>query len=59
VASWNITKNWSVRGGVNNVFDKDPPITSIGNLPAFNGNTFPQGYDALGRMFFLNVTAKF
>jgi iron complex outermembrane recepter protein len=59
VASWNATKNFTVRGGVNNVLDKDPPITSIGNLPAFNGNTFPQGYDALGRMFFLNVTAKF
>ena len=58
-ANWQINKNFSVRGGVNNVFDKDPPITSIGNLPYYNGNTFPQTYDALGRNFFLNVTAKF
>jgi outer membrane receptor protein involved in Fe transport len=59
VAQWNINKNFTVRGGVNNVFDKDPPITSTGNLPYYNGNTFPQTYDALGRNFFLNVTAKF
>jgi outer membrane receptor protein involved in Fe transport len=59
VAQWNINKNFTLRGGVNNVFDKDPPITSIGNLPQYNGNTFPQSYDALGRNFFINVTAKF
>ena len=59
VAQWNINKNFTLRGGVNNVFDKDPPITSVGNLPYYNGNTFPQTYDALGRNFFINVTAKF
>ncbi|HEX7272205.1 MAG TPA: TonB-dependent receptor [Casimicrobiaceae bacterium] len=56
---WAVTKNFTVRLGVNNVFDKDPPITSIGNLPYYNGNTYPQFYDTLGRNFFLNVTAKF
>jgi iron complex outermembrane receptor protein len=62
VATWQINKNFLVRGGVNNVFDKDPPITSTTfSDPSFfgNGNTFPQIYDALGRLFFLNVTAKF
>jgi len=59
VAQWNINKNFTVRGGVNNAFDRDPPITTIGNLPYFNGNTYPQTYDALGRNVFLNVTAKF
>jgi iron complex outermembrane recepter protein len=62
VATWQIDKNWLVRGGVNNVFDKDPPITSTTlSDPSFfgNGNTFPQVYDALGRLFFVNVTAKF
>jgi iron complex outermembrane recepter protein len=62
VASWNIDKNWSLRAGVNNIFDKDPPITSTTlSDPSFfgNGNTFPQVYDALGRLFFLNLTAKF
>ena len=62
VATWQIDKNWMVRGGVNNVFDKDPPITSTTlSDPSFfgNGNSFPQIYDSLGRLFFLNVTAKF
>jgi iron complex outermembrane receptor protein len=56
VAQWKISENLIVRGGVNNVFDRDPPITTIGS---FTGNTFPQTYDALGRYLFLNVTAKF
>jgi outer membrane receptor protein involved in Fe transport len=58
---WNINKNFAVRAGVNNVFDRDPPISEngIGQLPFWNGNTFPQVYDTLGRNFFMNVTAKF
>ena len=65
VAAWQIDKNWSVRGGVNNVLDKDPPITTgvsgglAGPSNFGNGNTFPGVYDSLGRLFFLNVTAKF
>ena len=61
-ASWQIDKNWLVRAGVNNVLDKDPPITSTtlsGPSIFGNGNTFPQVYDSLGRLFFLNITAKF
>ncbi len=67
---WNATKNFTIRGGVNNIFDRDPPVVSSTanagqGLPAVagpaygNGNTFPQAYDTLGRNFFLNVTAKF
>jgi iron complex outermembrane recepter protein len=49
------------RVGVNNVFDKDPPIIGGTNLPgvAGNGNTFPQVYDALGRFIFGQITAQF
>jgi iron complex outermembrane receptor protein len=57
-AQWDINKNFTVRGGVNNLFDRDPPITSQGNLPYYNGNTFPQTYD-IGRNIFINVNAKF
>jgi outer membrane receptor protein involved in Fe transport len=60
-ASWAITKSVTLWAGVNNVFDKDPPITdsSIAG-PAFgNGNTYPQVYDALGRRIFVSLTAKF
>ena len=55
VAEWKITDNLLLRGGANNLFDRDPPITAIGS----NANTYPQTYDALGRYLFLNVTAKF
>jgi iron complex outermembrane recepter protein len=60
-ASWDITKQLTLRGGINNLFDKDPPVASGGVTPApfGNGNTFPQVYDALGRRVFLNATYKF
>jgi iron complex outermembrane receptor protein len=53
--TWNVNKYLTVRGGVNNVFDKDPPL-SVQNT---NGNTFAQNYDVLGRHFFMSLTAKF
>jgi outer membrane receptor protein involved in Fe transport len=64
---WNVNKNFTVRGGVNNIADRDPPVVSstAGAFPSISGpalgsgNTYPQGYDTLGRNFFLNVTAKF
>jgi len=61
-ASWNISKNFLVRAGINNVFDKDPPIVSntLADPAIFgNGNTFPQLYDTLGRLVFVNAVAKF
>jgi iron complex outermembrane receptor protein len=69
---WNATKNFTIRGGINNIFDKDPPLVSstgaqvgggpypsVSNPIFGNGNTFPQVYDTLGRNLFINVTAKF
>jgi iron complex outermembrane receptor protein len=53
--SWNITKRLTLRGGVNNLLDRDPPLLIGGT----NGNTFAQSYDVLGRHFFVNMTAKF
>ncbi|MCG2585904.1 TonB-dependent receptor domain-containing protein [Massilia sp. TS11] len=58
-ATWNITKKIALLGGINNLFDKDPPITSLYGTGSGNGNTFPSLYDAQGRKFFLNLTAKF
>jgi iron complex outermembrane recepter protein len=59
--SWAINKTFTLWAGVNNVFDKDPPITdsSIAGPAPGNGNTYPQVYDALGRRIFVSVTAKF
>jgi len=51
----------SLRLGVNNILDKDPPIIGTTDLPGTsgNGNTFPGVYDALGRFFFGQVIAQF
>lgn len=58
-ASYNITKKIIVRGGINNVTDRDPPLSGLVGAGFGNGNTYPQVYDALGRRIFLNVTASF
>jgi len=59
--SWRIKDAYTFRVGINNIFDKDPPIIGGGELPSVvgSGNTYPQFYDALGRYVFLGVTADF
>jgi outer membrane receptor protein involved in Fe transport len=51
----------TVRMGINNLLDKDPPIfgSSTCSTGQCNGNTFPQVYDALGRYLFVKVVAQF
>lgn len=51
---------WTIRGGVSNVFDTEPPlvnggegITQISNTPLGNG------YDLDGREFFMSVNKRF
>jgi iron complex outermembrane receptor protein len=60
-AAVKLADKMTFRVGVNNVFDKDPPIIGGSNLPgvAGNGNTFPQVYDALGRFIFGQLTVQF
>lgn len=60
-ASISFKSSYTFRVGVNNVFDKDPPIIGSGSLPGTfgNGNTFPQVYDALGRYVFAGLTLDF
>ena len=61
--SWAVSKQYTLWAGVNNVFDKDPPLVptqdGIGPTSSNNGNTFPQLYDALGRRIFVSLSAKF
>ncbi len=47
--------------GVNNIFDRDPPVAGQQVVPAGfgNGNTYPQVYDALGRYLFAGFTVDF
>jgi iron complex outermembrane recepter protein len=57
--AYNFNKNLTFTLGINNLLDKDPPITGTSGPGIFgNGNTFPQVYDALGRRVFLNIVAK-
>ena len=59
-ANFTIHDNLNFRVGVNNVFDKDPPLTGTSCTSTFcNGNTFPQVYDALGRFVFVGLSADF
>ena len=54
-ALWDVTESIQMRVGVNNLFDKEPPIAGNGAGPSINGNgnTFPGMYDALGRYWFI------
>lgn len=57
---WNVAEDINVRFGINNLLDKDPPLTSDAGPSIFgNGNTFPGVYDALGRYIFAGVTLRY
>ena len=60
-ASYMVFPGVTVRVGVNNITDKDPPILPTTGLSSafFNGNTYPQVYDYLGRYLFAQLTADF
>lgn len=57
-ATWRMRDNVTLRAGVNNVLDRDPPISPAASTDG-NGNTFPQTYDSMGRYVFFGVTANF
>jgi iron complex outermembrane recepter protein len=57
--NWRPIKGLEVGVGVNNVLDKDPPLTSLAGTGVGNGNTFPGVYDALGRKIFVNASYRF
>lgn len=50
---WDVTENVTLRVGVNNVFDEDPPLAPVGS-----GNTLPEAYDALGRYWFTGISVS-
>jgi len=49
--------NMHVRLGVDNLFDKQPPIMYQNNTA--DGNTDPQTFDTVGRYYWANVTVNF
>ncbi|HEY5809361.1 MAG TPA: TonB-dependent receptor [Povalibacter sp.] len=57
-ALWNFGTGTTVRVGINNILNKDPPLIST-NISGTGGpNTFPT-YDTLGRQGFIGITQKF
>lgn len=58
-ATYDVFENTSLRAGINNVLDDEPPYSSSVGAGFGNGNTFPQVYDALGRYIFVGATVDF
>ena len=58
-AVFSLKPHYALRLGVNNIFDREPPLTLPCVSFACNGNTFPQWYDPLGRNFFAGFTLNF
>lgn len=52
-ASYTLTENVTLTAGIDNMFDKDPPVVGndVGDTSSNSGNTFPSNYDVLGRIF--------
>ncbi len=67
-ADWALYKSIRMQVGVNNIFDKNPPLFIGTDCPVLstgpaasdcNGNTFAGTYDALGRYIFIHLSAQF
>lgn len=60
-ASYAFNESIEFSAGVTNVFEEEPPILGgeIATTAANGGNTLPQNYDPIGRVFTLGVNFKF
>ncbi|WP_068545934.1 TonB-dependent receptor plug domain-containing protein [Thalassotalea crassostreae] len=54
-ASYFLSDNWSVNGGVKNLLDQEPEEVPNGN----DMNTVPSVYDVIGRSFFVSTSYQF
>lgn len=55
-AQIDVTENFGLTIGMNNMFNKKPPIMGDNSEQA---NTYPSTYDVYGRAFFINASMKF
>ena len=55
---WDVSSHLTIRAGVNNVLDRDPPLVNSLVSQTGSPNTFPT-YDLLGRVIFVGATARF
>jgi len=62
-ATYSLWNTVNLRAGINNIFDKDPPIvpTNETSCPSSScaGNTYPGTYDYLGRYIWAGATVVF
>ena len=59
-AGYVLNNEISFRAGINNLLDRDPPLTTTAAIEdGGNGNTYPQFYDAVGRTIFAGLTYQF
>jgi outer membrane receptor protein involved in Fe transport len=60
-AIYELNEMVTLRGGINNIADEEPPIAGNAAGPSINGNgnVFPGMYDALGRYMFVGATLTF
>ena len=58
-AEWSANGNYIFTGGIANLFDTDPQVSSDAGTAPGNGNTFPAFFDALGRHVFVNLGVSF
>jgi iron complex outermembrane recepter protein len=56
--SWQLNKAMQLRLGINNLFDKNPPIVTQDIAPSGLPNAYPT-YDTLGRQLFVAFTSTF
>ncbi|MEL6379694.1 MAG: TonB-dependent receptor [Pseudomonadota bacterium] len=54
-ATWQVRDNVSLRAGMQNIFDNDPPSGTQSGAGFGNGNTYPGIYDSTGRFIFFGV----
>ncbi|MFC3714233.1 TonB-dependent receptor plug domain-containing protein [Sphingoaurantiacus capsulatus] len=56
-AKWRLLDQLEIFGGLNNIFDLQPPILGFG--PGGDSNSDPQTFDPLGRAFFVGARISF
>ena len=54
--SWDVSETFALTLGMNNAFDKNPPVIGDNDEQA---NTYPATYDVFGRTFFANLKTRF
>ena len=57
-AMWDIREYLTLRAGITNLLNEDPPIVGTEISGTGSANTYPT-YDTLGRQVFLGMTARF